>query len=178
MNTLTKFLNPLYNQNSDHSAQYEIIENEQVYSDTYKGITLSGSLFSLSTFVDVTFDSCEFYGTKWENCQFIRCKFINCTFKFSHLQHCKFKSSSFNSCNWHTSPIKKCRFEYSELDSKTAYFAKQENNWVDSGLDHPQSTVLEWSDILQSHQESTQIEVSSIIEREIKGFPNFFPYAA
>jgi uncharacterized protein YjbI with pentapeptide repeats len=148
MNTLSNFFNPLHNQDASYGAQYEIIENENVKSMTYNNLTLSGSLFSMSTFTDVTFDSCEFYGTKWENCQFIRCKFINCTFKFTHILHCNFQSSDFVSCNWHTSPLQKSQFNDCKLGTKTLYFARKESCKIENLNTKDKTLTMNWSDVL------------------------------
>jgi hypothetical protein len=124
MNTLTKFFNPFW-KNSDTSSSYEVIENEVVKASDLNGLTISGSLFSLTTFKNVTFESCVFFGSRMENCTLEDCKFINCEFQFTTLEHCNFASVSFSNCKWDVSPIRKNIFENCRFDDKTSYFAKK-----------------------------------------------------
>ena len=131
MKTLTQFFNPFMNE-AQEDAQYEVIENTTLDTKDFKGLSISGSLFSLTTFKNVTFESCVFYGSKIENCKFINCKFINCDFKFSNVSHCNFTGTEFGNCNWDFTPIKKSEFNFSHLDAKTMYYASSEENAISS----------------------------------------------
>lgn len=128
MNTLTKFFNPFW-KNPNTSSSYEVIENEVIKASDLKCLTISGSLFSLTTFKNVTFESCVFFGSRMENCTFEDCKFINCEFQFTTLEHCNFASVSFSNCKWDISPIRKNRFENCRFDDKTSYFATKACNF-------------------------------------------------
>ncbi|MBT7610021.1 MAG: hypothetical protein HN576_09710 [Bacteriovoracaceae bacterium] len=128
MNTLTQFFNPLLN-NSLQDARYEVIENEDLSSCDFSLLTISGSLFSLTTFKNVTFESCVFFGSRLENCNFVNCTFKDCEFKFTTLEHCNFAHTTFNNCMWDLAPLKKNCFENCLFDSKTFYYAKKTNNY-------------------------------------------------
>ncbi|WP_164848528.1 pentapeptide repeat-containing protein [Halobacteriovorax sp. HLS] len=131
MKTLTQFFNPLMNE-AQEDAQYEVIENMTLDTKEFKGLSISGSLFSLTTFKNVSFESCVFYGSKIENCKFINCKFINCDFQFSSVSHSNFTGTHFVNCNWDFSPIRKSEFNFSHLDAKTVYYASNEDNFLSS----------------------------------------------
>jgi uncharacterized protein YjbI with pentapeptide repeats len=128
MNTLTKFFNPFLN-NSIEDARYEVIENEDLKSCNFNELTISGSLFSLTTFKNVTFESCVFFGSRLENCNFVNCTFKGCEFQFTTLEHCNFVNTTFTSCKWDVSPLKKNCFEECLFDSKTLYYAEKTNNY-------------------------------------------------
>ncbi len=127
MNTLTKFFNPFLN-NSFADAKYEVIENEVLASCNFKELTISGSLFSLTTFKNVTFESCVFFASKLENCHFLNCKFLNCDFQFTSIEHCNLKATSFRNCKWDITPLRKNIFENCLLDDKTFYFTTKSNS--------------------------------------------------
>ena len=127
MKTLTTFINP-FPMNAPLTEKYEVIENEVLEGNDFKGLNVSGSLFSLTTFRGVTFQSCVFFGSRIENCEFINCRFEDCSFQFTALEHCNFKSSTFAECKWDKSPIKKALFNYCNLDMKTSYYASKEDN--------------------------------------------------
>ncbi len=122
MNTLIRFFNPFAHGHS-HDALYDIVENDVIKSKDFSGLTLSGSLFSLSVFKNVTFSSCVFFGSRLENCTFIDCKFIDCSFQFSTLEHCTFEQTEFSGCTWDVTRFKRNLFRASFLDYKTSHFA-------------------------------------------------------
>lgn len=128
MNTLTKFFNPFLN-NSLQDSRYEIIENEDLSSCDFNELTISGSLFSLTTFKNVTFESCVFFGSRLENCNFVNCTFKDCEFQFTTLEHCNFVHTTFTNCKWDVAPLKKNYFEACLLDAKTSFYANKENNF-------------------------------------------------
>ncbi len=129
MSTLTEFLNPLHTESGKNSC-YEIIENEALTDCNLSKLSISGSLFSLSVFKNVTFSSCDFFGSKMENCQFIGCNFQNCKFQFSSIEYSDFHSSTFENCIWDISPIKKSLFSRCAIDTKTLYFIAQGENKI------------------------------------------------
>ena len=110
------------------SKNFEVIENESLTNCSLEGITVSGALFSLTLFKNVTFRSCVFFASRMENCQFIACTFENCTFEFSNISYCDFHSTSFENCMWSTSPTKKNLFSRCQLDPKAIYYLNKDNN--------------------------------------------------
>lgn len=108
-------------------TQFEVVENETVVDSKINGLVISGSLFSLSTFKNVVFDSCVFFGSKLENCNFIGCTFINCEFQFSSISYCNFRTTNFSSCKWDFTPTVKSKLYNCELDNKSHYFITKEN---------------------------------------------------
>jgi hypothetical protein len=143
MNTLTSFINQNFallthtDSSSEtmvndfaNSALYEIIENETLNECKISDLTISGSLFSLTTFTLVTLESCVFYATRWENCTFKDCNFKDCTFEFSNLSHCKFTNCTFENCSWELSPLNRCELSFCKLDSKTQFYLSKEENFL------------------------------------------------
>lgn len=153
MKTLTQFFNPFLNETQE-DAQYEIIENMTLDTKDFKGLSISGSLFSLTTFKNVTFESCVFYGSKIENCKFVNCKFISCDFKFSSISHSNFTGTQFENCNWDFTPIKKSEFNFSQLDAKTMYYASTEDNAISSCVSN---TDLSWEHAIAAEEAVTPI---------------------
>ena len=102
-------------------SAYEIIANETLESRDFNGLTIAGSLFSLSVFKGISFKDCVFYGTKFENCMFTDCSFENCSFQFTQVDYCQFEKSSFAECNWDFAPIQKSQFNHCSLDFHTTY---------------------------------------------------------
>ncbi|OFZ13151.1 MAG: hypothetical protein A2X86_10040 [Bdellovibrionales bacterium GWA2_49_15] len=108
-------------------SAYEIISNETLESRNFNGLTIAGSLFSLSVFKGITFKDCVFYGTKFENCMFTSCSFENCSFQFTQVDFCQFNQSKFAECNWDFAPIKKSQFANCMLDQHTSYQVAHED---------------------------------------------------
>ncbi len=172
MNTLTQFIDAQFSLN-DHltakeklnfdeanaSGLYEIIENEEIKSSHSKGLAISGSLFSLTTFTDITFESCVFYASKLENCTFINCNFIDCKFEFTGLQHCRFNGCSVKDTVFSVSPIKKCTVAFSEFDHKFAHFLNKEENHL---ISCKELEPLTWEDVLEGKSEVNNDEVVSL----------------
>lgn len=116
-----------------HSLQmnvetYEIIENELLEGSNFKELAISGSLFSLTTFKNVTFDSCAFFATRMENCEFINCKFVNCTFQFCSMTHCEFHFAKIDRCTWEFSPLKNNLLSQSWLGTKMLRALEKEDS--------------------------------------------------
>ena len=127
MNTLARFFNPFAHTKNQaaHHALYDVVENETIKGKDFGDLTLSGSLFSLTTFRDVTFESCVFFATRMENCTFINCRFENCSFQFSSIEHCQFCETEFQGSFWDVSPLKYNDFSSCLLDDRTTYFASK-----------------------------------------------------
>ena len=130
MNTLLKFINP-FPQATPIEKCYEAIENALVNDQDFKGLNVSGSLFSLTTFRNVVFQSCVFFASNLENCEFVSCTFIDCNFQFSTVEYCNFSNTLFRSCKWDITPIKKCNFNSCDLDYKTIHYSKNGQNKFD-----------------------------------------------
>ena len=110
---------------------YEVIENESLKSCDFDRLTLSGSLFSLTVFKNVTFRSCVFFGSKLENCRFVNCKFIDCSFQFTNLAHCNFHTTEFKNCHWDFSYTRKSQFHHCSLDKMShCSISKDDNRFV------------------------------------------------
>lgn len=162
MNTLTQFIDSqlslthhltaekdLGNDEAKAEGQYEIIENEIIESQNFKDLAVSGSLFSLTTFTNVTFESCVFYASKMENCTFINCTFIDCKFEFSQLQHCQFNRCKMEDTIWTASPMKKCTLAFCEYDHKFSYYFNPEEN---RAFECTESEPLTWEDVLENQK--------------------------
>lgn len=178
MNTLTNFINFNLNNNPtthndslhqveatqslDH-AQYEVIENELIDNTEFNKLTVSGSLFSLTTFRNVTFESCVFYGSKFENCKFENCKFVNCSFSFSNISYCNFKSTEFQEMQWDFSPIHKSQLQFCTLDGSTHQFSTKGDN---SLWNCTFSSPLSWEDVLLGQQNGQEGIISQETEDE------------
>ncbi len=141
MNTLTHFidtglsLSTQLTNNEDRNFDgananglYEVIENETLSGRNLEGLAVSGSLFSLTTFIDVTFESCVFYASKFENCIFINCKFKDCKFEFTSITHCKFNRCKLENTDFQISPIKKSTMAFCEFDHKAQHYLSKEEN--------------------------------------------------
>jgi len=135
----------------DHSEQsddgkYEVIENENFTGNHFNKLALSGSLFSLTTFTDVLFESCAFYATKMENCSFINVNFSNCTFEFTQLQHCNFNNCTFENCSFQVSGINKSSFAYSTYEGIVDHLIKKGNSNKEFNCTKPE--ILTWEEVL------------------------------
>ena len=172
MKTLTQFFNPFLNE-SQVDAKYEVIENAIVSAKEFKGLSISGSLFSLTTFKNVTFESCVFYGSKIENCKFVNCNFINCEFKFTSISHSNFTGTKIENCKWDYSPIRKTEFNFSYLCAVTMHFSSQEG--TNSHSSCTSNSDLTWDQAIAAEdaaQESTQREnenFTSLVENFLFG---------
>ncbi|EPZ52319.1 pentapeptide repeat protein [Bacteriovorax sp. BAL6_X] len=115
MATLTNFI--MTKTLSDFTnGQYEVIEKELVRSSDLSNLTISGSLFSQTTFIAVNFKSCIFFGSKMRECKFINCTFENCSFEFSHIEACNFDGCKIIGNTWKYSTLKNSIIEDCELD--------------------------------------------------------------
>lgn len=129
MKTITSLISPFMTETSN-TDNYEVIENEVLNDRNFKGLTLSGSLFSLTIFTNVSFKSCVFFAGRLENCKFINCEFINCKFQFTTTLHCNFQETVFKNCIWEASPTRKTKFYYCEMDYKSSYYLSKKSNKI------------------------------------------------
>ncbi len=121
-------LNSQNNELKTDTREYEVIENSRITDQNYKSESISGALLSLTTFENVIFEDCNFFGSKLENCSFISCKFLNCSFQFSEVSYNDFHSSTFENCIMEYSPQRKNLFSRCEIDKKSLhYLSKGEN---------------------------------------------------
>ena len=131
MKTQTAITLPLFCQTGD-SKQYYVIANETIFSLDFIGLTISGSLLSQTTFREVTFESCVFYGTYIEHCEFIGCNFKNCSFEFSKVHDCNFNASTLENCTWENTPARSTLFQNSFIDLESAVNATYYNSLVEN----------------------------------------------
>lgn len=165
MHTLTAFIDTLFETNSESSSstsknvvtrkgsQFEVIENERISGVTLEDLTISGSLFSLTTFVGVTFDSCAFFGSKIENCEFVNCKFIDCSFQFSEITHCNFISSEFKKCLWDFTPVKRSKIDKCTMDGKSSYYLTKDDSYLTQCFELPE----DWDHVPPDDEEEEEI---------------------
>lgn len=132
MKTSTTLLNPTSAQSQKDeslSQAYEVIENEAISERNFEELTISGALFSLSTFDRASFSTCVFYACKLENTTFKNCNFENCTFEFTSFFCVQFISCTFTNCTWEFSSARKSFVKSSSIDRVTAAnFAKDSSN--------------------------------------------------
>jgi hypothetical protein len=161
MKTLTRFINPVFEAPIDY-AEYEVIENEIIKASDLEGLTISGSLFSLTTFTGVTFKSCVFFASRMENCIFVDCKFENCRFEFTHISHCSFENVEFKNCSWEFSSLNENKLNHSHIDVKTQLLLNKGSN-IDTNCVCPITTDWEEAEQLQL---KLQEEAQSVEEEE------------
>ena len=154
MNTLTRFITPVFELPLDH-AKYEVVENMTVKEHDLKDLTISGSLFSLTTFIAVNFESCVFFASKIENCRFINCTFNDCKFEFSHFSHCNFQSTNFENCSWEHSSFENNEFNHGKIDSSTHFVLKARLNILKNMLlpKNPDWSEINLFDDYEAHDE-------------------------
>lgn len=132
MKTSTTLLNPM-SKTQKLSQAYEIIENERLTQEVFNSLTVSGALFSLSTFETTSFSSCVFYGMKMENCIFKNCHFENCNFEFSNVYGLTFISCTFKNCTWEYTHARKTTMKSCGLDRSTSFaLSKDESNKIEN----------------------------------------------
>lgn len=148
MSTLTQFFNQNHLSSQTH-AQYEVIENEIIKSCDFSDLSVSGSLFSLTTFTNVSFKSCVFYGSRFENCDFINCTFEDCKFEFNNMVHCNFVSSTFENCTWAYSYLRKSSLYDCMLDPATKASISVEENKLERCFETEHNAPeLTWTQVL------------------------------
>ncbi|MCF8059183.1 MAG: pentapeptide repeat-containing protein [Bacteriovoracaceae bacterium] len=171
MNTLTKFIDAQLSlshhltagerlgiDEASAAGLYEIIENEEIKSRHFNSLAVSGSLFSLTTFTDVTFESCVFYASKLENCTFINCNFIDCKFEFTQMQHCRFNGCKMEDTTFSVSPIKKCTIAFTQFDHKFSYFLSKEENRI---INCQELEPVTWEEALENEELKAQATVTT-----------------
>lgn len=170
MNTLTHFIDAqlsLSTQLTNHKVEnfdgananglYEVIENETLSSRNLEGLAVSGSLFSLTTFTDVTFESCVFYASKFENCTFINCTFKNCKFEFTGISHCRFNNCTLENTDFQISPIKKCTMAFCDFDHKAQHYLSKEENTLHNCSE---LSPMTWEEALNQEETGSTVGIS------------------
>lgn len=176
METLTRFINPVFEATLDR-AKYEVVENVAIKARDLEGLTISGSLFSLTTFTNVTFKSCVFFASRLENCNFVGCKFIDCKFEFSHITHCKFETTTFENCNWEFSSLKENSLNHSKIDVKTQFLLSKENNKEENCI-CPMPTDWKEAEVLLLEKEKAVEQEESSPSQRGTALVNFLKSAA
>ena len=120
----------IQNLSSFTNERYEVISNETLSDCIHRDINVSGSLLSLSTFTNVTFIGCVFFGSKLEHCTFKNCKFIACEFKFTQIQSNIFTACEFSKNTWSSSSMDENEFRSTQIDSKTGAIATNNTNMI------------------------------------------------
>lgn len=155
MHTLTAFIDTIFESTQEASnlsaenvttrkgSQFEVIENERISGLSLEDLTISGSLFSLTTFVGVSFDSCAFFGSKIENCEFINCSFKDCSFQFSEITHCNFSSCNFHGNNWDYTPVKRSKLHGCKMDGTSSYYLTKHDSYLTQCFELP----TDWDDV-------------------------------
>lgn len=176
MNTLTQYINNLdanlslvktkvIDTESKHDGTYEVIENECITSRNFNNLVVSGSLFSLTTFTEVSFQSCTFFGTKIENCMFINCTFSNCKFEFTNIEHTKFNKCEFENTLWELTPVNKSTLSFCKFDANTNYFIKEERNTI---INCEMPRELGWDEVMNDTLPPIPTEDSKADNKEEK----------
>ena len=162
MKTLTNLISP-FSTKTLHTDTYEVVENESLTNENYSRLVVSGSLFSLTLFKKVSFDSCVFFASKFENCEFVACNFLDCTIQFSTFINCSFVGCKFKNVTWDLSHIRKSCLEDCFIDAKTSYFLMREDNMVKNCFTNRKLTweELEKTEIIDMDQELTRIRQAS-----------------
>ena len=82
------------------TASMQMIKDEHLSLLVISSQTLAGSKVQMSTYLQVVFSDCVFYGTEFQDVTFENCVFENCSFQFSHIRSCKFVNCNFTNCQW------------------------------------------------------------------------------
>ena len=98
------------------SESYQMIKDEHLAFLVVTHQILAGSRILLSTYRQVVFSDCTFYGTEFQGLTFDNCVLENCNFEFSHLRKCKFKNCSFNNCKFVATSLHSTIFDECILD--------------------------------------------------------------
>jgi len=134
----------------ENDCEFNIVENVTIQDRNFNGLTISGSLFSLTTFINVSFDSCIIFATRIENCTFINCKFINCNFEFSNCSYNKFEECIIDSSLMTYTPFKNNTFYKSELPFFLFNKFQKENKLKESRPRLPIDSIEETKTLLHS----------------------------
>lgn len=140
MSTLTTIISQIDITDKSYEL-YEVVENQRVESLNLKNTSVSGVLFSLSTFNRVHFKNIDFFATRFENCEFIDCTFDNCTFQFSTMQYCDFHRATFSYSHWNSTTIKRSLFSQCLLDQGTKSVASPLENKIMAPLSAFEQTM-------------------------------------
>jgi uncharacterized protein YjbI with pentapeptide repeats len=115
-----------------HNAHFQMIRDEHLSGLVITSQTLAGSRVLRSTYQQVVFSDCVFYGVEFQSVTFINCVFVNCNFDFSHLRHCKFINCSFEDCRWMATSFIQCLFDSCELTLQLIQLIENNGNLLES----------------------------------------------
>jgi uncharacterized protein YjbI with pentapeptide repeats len=110
------------------SAHFQMIRDEHLSGLVITSQTLAGSRVLRSTYQQVVFSGCVFYGVEFQSVTFYNCVFVDCSFDFSHLRNCKFVNCSFDDCRWMATSFIQCLFDSCELTLQLAQLIEQNGN--------------------------------------------------
>lgn len=147
-----------------NKGQYEVIENEHFTGNHFNDLALSGSLFSLTTFTDVLFESCAFYASKMENCTFINVKFSNCTFEFTQMQHCNFNNCTFENCSFQITGISKSSFAYCTYEGMVDHLIQTGHQNKEFNCTKPE--IMTWEEVLTSQNDEVAASGHTVGEQD------------
>ncbi len=120
----------------DHTASYLLIKDEHLASLVISSQTLAGSRVLMSTYQQVVFSDCVFYGVEFQGDSFENCIFENCTFEFSHFRKCNFHNCSFAHCTWKASSTHQTTYVNCQLDSTLTQLTEAHARTSDFTLDY------------------------------------------
>jgi uncharacterized protein YjbI with pentapeptide repeats len=125
------------------AESYQLITDEKLAGIVVAHQILAGSRVQMSTYHDVTFSQCVFYGVEFKDVEFDNCHFENCTIEFSHIKNCKFKNCTFTDCKWLAASSRHSVFEDCELDPHLSALTEHESNDVTLSLPDDQQDLLD-----------------------------------
>ena len=118
---------------------FEITRSEQLMRITEESLSyltitaqsLAGSLVLSSTYHEVVFSSCVFYGCNFDGVVFKNCKFEQCIFEFAHFKNCTFENCTFSDCTWGASSTRNCKYLDCELDTVLSGLTEMNTNFIE-----------------------------------------------
>ena len=113
------------------SEQLMRITDESLSSLTITAQSLAGSVVLSSTYHEVVFSSCVFYGCKFEQVVFKNCNFVQCNFEFTHYKDCRFENCTFTDCTWIASSTRDCKYLDCELDTVLSGLTEANTNFIE-----------------------------------------------
>ncbi len=125
------------------AESYQLITDEKLAGIIVAHQILAGSRVLSSTYHNVTFSECVFYGVEFIETTFEDCNFNNCTITFSHIKNCKFKNCTFTDCKWLAASSRHSVFEDCELDPHLSALTEHESNGVTLTITNLQQDFLD-----------------------------------
>lgn len=129
VNTYKDQTSPFLHSNNGFET-YGVVENQTIGGKEFSDLVVSGALFSLTRFENVTFRSCVFFGSRMENVTFANCTFTDCKFQFTAVVHCFFANTSLENCSWEASNTTKSSYYNCTMDYKTSHHLVRGSNRI------------------------------------------------